>query len=205
MENFVDSVGGRRKKADFFSSAEFGIFFQCLSVLLNISVLYLYVLLDISPCICQSCSISLSLCISATYIHAYLHVGVTFYSSLSFSDHIKNLTRSCYYHLRRLKAIRRSASSLVFTSIVHVFICSRIDYCNFLFVGLPKVLLSPLQSVLNAAARLIARLPRFSHISTFIFEQLHWLPLTARIQLKVLLLVCRFYLGLAPKYLCVSL
>ena len=73
-----------------------------------------------------------------------------------------------------------------FTSIVHAFICSRIDYCNSLFVGLPKVRLSPLQSVINAAAGLIARLPRFSHISTFMFEQLHWLPLTARIQLKVL-------------------
>ena len=34
------------------------------------------------------------------------------------------------------------------------------------------------------------------------FEHLHWLPLTARIQLKVLILICRSYLGLAPKYLC---
>ena len=65
--------------------------------------------------------------------------------------------------------------------------------------------LSRLQSVLNAAARLIVRLPRFSHISTFMFEQLHWLPLTARIQLKVLVLICRSYLGLAPKYVCDSI
>jgi hypothetical protein len=35
--------------------------------------------------------------------------------------------------------------------------------------------LAPLQSVLDAAARLIARLHRFSHISTFMIEQLHWL------------------------------
>ena len=47
-----------------------------------------------------------------------------------------------------------------FTSNVHVFICSRIDYCNSLLVHLQnqKVCLSPLQPVLNAAARLIARL-----------------------------------------------
>src|ERR1043165_4047581 len=37
------------------------------------------------------------------------------------------------------------------------------------------------------------------------FEQLHWLPLTARIQLKVLVLICRSYVGLAPKYLCDSI
>jgi len=40
-------------------------------------------------------------------------------------------------------------------------------------VDLPTVLLSPLLSVLNASARLRARLPRFCHIFTFIAEQLH--------------------------------
>src|SRR5688572_10468314 len=139
---------------------------------------------------------------SFTFSSSVRDLGVVLDSTLSFSEHIKNLTRSCYFHLRRLRAIRRSVSSSVFTTIVHAFICSRIDYCNSLFVGLPKVRLSPVQSVLNAAARLIARLPRFSHISSYMLEKLHWLPLTARIQLKVLVLVCRSYSGLAPKYLC---
>src|ERR1043165_2440068 len=51
-------------------------------------------------------------------------------------------------------------------------------------------------------SRLIARRPRFSHISTFMDEQLHWLPLSVRIQLKVLILMLKSQLGLAPKYLC---
>jgi len=107
---------------------------------------------------------------------------------------------SCF-HLRRLRTIRWSISSHVFTSIVHAFICSRIDYCNSLLVGLPKVRLSPLQSVLNAAARLIARLPRTSHISAFMFDLFHWLPLVARIQLKVLTLIYRSHIGHALRYL----
>ena len=139
---------------------------------------------------------------SFTFSSSVRDLGVVLDSTLTFSEHINNLTRSCYFQLRRLSAIRRSVFSSVFTSIVHAFICSRIDYCNSLFLGLPKVRLSPLQSVLNAAARLIARLPRFSHISSYMLEQLHWLPLTARIQLKVLVLICRSYSGLAPKYLC---
>src|SRR6218665_445264 len=81
----------------------------------------------------------------------------------------------CFYHLHRLRAIRRFASMPVFKSMVHAFVCSRIDYCNSLLIGLPKSRLAPLQSVLNAAARLIARIPRFSHISTFMTEQLHQL------------------------------
>ena len=139
---------------------------------------------------------------SFTFLSSVRDLGVILDSTLTFSAHISNLTRSCYFQLRRLRAIRRSVSSSTFTSIVHAFISSRMDYCNSLFIGLPKVRLSPLQSVLNAAARLIARLPRSSHISSYMFDHLHWLPLLARIQLKVLVLIYRSFSGLAPKYLC---
>jgi hypothetical protein len=77
------------------------------------------------------------------------------------------------------------------TAIVHAFICRRIDYSNSLFVGLPKVRLFSLQSVLNSAARLIAHIPRFAHIFTYMIDVLHWLPIASRIQYKVLLLVLR--------------
>ena len=88
---------------------------------------------------------------SFTFHSSVRDLGVVLDSTLTFSQHIANLTRSSYFHLRRLRAIRRSVSSSVFTSIVHAFICSRIDYCNSVLVGLPKVRLSPLRSVLNAA------------------------------------------------------
>src|SRR5688572_6304266 len=132
---------------------------------------------------------------SFTFHSSVRDLGVVLDSTLTFSEHIANLTRSSYFHLRRLRAIRRSVS----TSIVHAFVCSRIDYCNSLLVGLPKVRLPPLQSVLNSAARLIARLPRSSHISAFMFDHLHWLPLTARVQLKELSLIYRSHTGRAPK------
>ena len=70
-------------------------------------------------------------------------------------------------------------------AIVHAFVYSTIDYCNCLLIGLPKVRLSPTTSVLNVTARLIARLPKFFHISSFMFNQLHWLPLSARIEFKI--------------------
>ena len=91
-------------------------------------------------------------------------------SSLTFSNNISNFARSSYFHLRRLRAIRKSVSIPVFTSILHAFVCSRIDYCNSLLIVLPKVRLSPIQTLLNAV------LLRFSHISSFITQQLHWLP-----------------------------
>src|SRR6218665_1220581 len=121
-----------------------------------------------------------------TFLSSVRNLGVTIDSYLIFSNHISNLTRSSYFHLRRLRAIRKSVSIPVFTSIVHAFVCSLFEYCNSLLIGLPKLRLSPIQAVLNASARLNARLPSFSHVSSFVTHQLHWPPFTTRIQFKVL-------------------
>src|SRR6218665_699781 len=91
-------------------------------------------------------------------------LGVTLDSALTFSQHISNLTRSSYFLLRRLRTIRKAVSVPIFTSIVHAFVCSRIDYCNSLLIGLPKTRLSPLQTVLNSAARLIATSPLLPYL-----------------------------------------
>src|SRR6218665_14327 len=48
----------------------------------------------------------------------------------------------------------------------------------------------------------VARIPRFSHISTFMTEQLHWLPLSARILFKIIFPFYKAFLSLAPSYLC---
>jgi len=81
-----------------------------------------------------------------------MYLGVTLGRSLTFSNHIFNLNRSSYFHLRRLSANQQSVSIPVFTSIIDAFICSRIDYCNSLLIYLPKVRQSPIQTVLNASA-----------------------------------------------------
>ena len=62
---------------------------------------------------------------------------------------------------------------------------SRIDYCNGLLYGLPNSQLAQIQRVLNASARLVCNAPRFCD-STPIMRDLHWLPVKARINFKVL-------------------
>src|SRR6218665_470335 len=136
------------------------------------------------------------------YVCFSIYIGK--YVSMYVCMHV--LTYVCMYvcmYVLYIYMYLRSVSSHVFTSIVHAFVCSRIDYCNSRLVGLPKVRLSPIQSVLNAAARLVGRLPLTSHISAFIFDHLHWLPLIARIQLKVLTLVYRSHICwfTVPRYL----
>ena len=55
-------------------------------------------------------------------------------------------------------------------------------------------------SCTNAAARLIFGIGKFSHITPALYE-LHWLPVSLRIDYKILLLTFKCIYGLAPTYL----
>jgi len=120
---------------------------------------------------------------------------------LTLSNHVNNLSRSCFYYLRQLRAIRKSLPMHAITTLVHALICSRIDHGNALFIGLSSVNISKLQTVLNAAARLIGGIAKFDHISSYIRDSLHWLPISQRIQFKVCALIRNCLTGSAPSYL----
>ena len=67
--------------------------------------------------------------------------------------------------------------------------------------GLPNYQLNKLQRVLNVSARQVYNAPRFCHIPPLL-RSLHWLPVKARIQVKILLITFKAIHGLAPEYLC---
>ena len=77
---------------------------------------------------------------------------------------------------------------------------SPVDYCNSLLYGLPASHLNKVQRVLNAAARLVCRAPRYCRITPLLYE-LHWLPVRQRISFKILLFVFKAIHGFAPTYL----
>ena len=55
--------------------------------------------------------------------------------------------------------------------------------------------------VLRSAARLSGRIPKFGHVSSYMLDVLHWLPLQQRISFCIISLVWRYLLGLAPAYI----
>ena len=61
--------------------------------------------------------------------------------------------------------------------------------------------LDRLQSILNATARLVLNIPKFSHISLAIRDELHWLPVQCRSQYKICILVRNSIAGFSPQYL----
>lgn len=83
---------------------------------------------------------------------------------------------------------------------MHAFVSSRLDNGNSLLYGLPQSQLKRLQRIQNTAARIILRLKKHDHISHHV-KALHWLPVKARIDFKILLLTYKAINGLAPLYL----
>ncbi len=128
------------------------------------------------------------------------NLGVILETDLSFSSHVKAVTKSTYYHLKNIARIRCFVSSHDLEKLVHAFITSRVDYCNGLLTGLPKKTIRQLQLIQNAAARILTRTRKYEHI-TPVLRSLHWLPVTFRIDFKVLLLVYKSPNGIGPKYM----
>ncbi len=128
------------------------------------------------------------------------NLGVILETDLSFSSHVKAVTKSAYYHLKNIARIRCFVSSQDLEKLVHAFITSRVDYCNGLLTGLPKKTIRQLQLIQNAAARILTRTRKSEHI-TPVLRSLHWLPVTFRIDFKVLLLFYKSLNGIGPKYM----
>ena len=127
--------------------------------------------------------------------HTYI-----FDSELNMKAYIQRVASACYFHLRRLRALRGLLGQAVTARLVSVFILSRLDYCNAILAGLPVLTFAPLQRVLHAAARVVYDLKLRDHISEAI-RALHWLPIKQRIDFKLCLLVHHTFNGRAPSYL----
>ncbi|XP_029297016.1 uncharacterized protein LOC115014371, partial [Cottoperca gobio] len=128
------------------------------------------------------------------------NLGVIFDQDLSFNCHIKQISRTAFFHLRNIAKIRHILSQNDAEKLVHAFVTSRLDYCNSLLSGCPKKSLKTLQLIQNAAARVLTRTRKRDHI-TPVLAALHWLPVKYRIEFKILLLTYKSINGQAPAYL----
>ncbi len=120
--------------------------------------------------------------------------------NLCFSSHVKAVTKSAYYHLKHIAIFRCFVSSQDLEKLVHAFITSRVDYSYGLLTGLPKKTIRQMQLIQDAVAKILTRTRTSEHI-TPVLRSLNWLPVTFRIDFKVLLLVYKSLNGFGPKYI----
>jgi len=90
------------------------------------------------------------------------NLGVSFDSTLSMSDHISSVSKSCFLSIRNLRRMRNtldfSTARTIATSLIH----SKLDYCNSLFLNLPQSELGRLQLSVNSSARAFCKTPKFA-------------------------------------------
>jgi len=85
-------------------------------------------------------------------------------------------------------------------TLVNAFVTSRVDYCNAILAGSPKVTTDKLQRVMNSAARVVIDTRKFdSGLSRLLHDELHWLDVADRV-FKHAVLVYRCVHGTAPLY-----
>ena len=96
------------------------------------------------------------------------NLGIYIDSDLSMRSHVSKAVSNCFAALRRLQSIRRLVSQPVLS------IMTRLDYDSVTLAGLPGHLLDRLQSVLNAAARLVCYAQKYDHVTHLLWD-LHWL------------------------------
>ncbi|KAK3511692.1 hypothetical protein QTP70_014529 [Hemibagrus guttatus] len=77
---------------------------------------------------------------------------VTMDNQLSFSSHVANVTRSCWFLLYNIRRIRPFLSPQATQVLVQSLVILRLDYCNSLLAGLPLNAIGPLQMIQNVAA-----------------------------------------------------
>ena len=85
-------------------------------------------------------------------------------------------------------------------AIVTALVACSLDYCNVLLYGFAKTEIQLLQTVMNAAARLVGGLGRYDHFTPVLRDTLHWLSIRQRVVFKLAVLAFDSVRGACPSY-----
>ena len=97
------------------------------------------------------------------------------------------ICQSVFYHIWNVNSIRENISHDSAATIIHAFITSRLDNGSAPLYNINDNLLTKLQLVQNAAARILTKTPKYNYMIP-VLKELHWLSVHWRIVFKLLLL-----------------
>ena len=128
------------------------------------------------------------------------NLGVYLDKDLNMNFQITNLSKAIYLEIRKLKHISKFVSNSCLKTLAASFILSRLDYCNALYKNLNKYQIDQLQKLQNFAAKVVMSKSLYDHVTPCLIE-LHWLPVSFRIDYKIAVLSFKCLHNLAPTYL----
>jgi len=131
-------------------------------------------------------------------------LGITLDSQLTFRQHINDVCKISYFHLRSMRHVRSCLPPQILRTVACSIVNAKLDYCNSLLYGITKENTNRLQLVQNSLARLITGTRKFDHI-TPVLAKLHWLPVSYRIKYKIALITQKTLSSSQPAYLLSSI
>jgi len=141
--------------------------------------------------------------IGSTYVLPVTSVrdlGLYIDCDVSLQTHVTTTVRSCFAALRQIRNVRQCLPQHALLSLIRALVVSKVDYCCSVLAGVSRQLLYRLQSILNAAARLVFSVMRSERI-TPLLRELHWLRVPERITIRLCVPTHRCLNGSAPAYL----
>ena len=101
------------------------------------------------------------------------NIAVFFDDAVSMNNQVQHICRVAYFHIHCIGKIRNLLDRKTTEIMIHTYVTSRLDNGNCLLYGISDHLLTKLQRVQNAAARLITKTKKHDHITAVLI----WLPI----------------------------
>ena len=116
------------------------------------------------------------------------NIGAMFDCHMKMNAQVRTICRGAWLNLYNISKVRSYLNDDQTRCVVHAYVISKLDANNSLLAGSPSRLVSQIERVQNAAAKLVTKSKKFDHVSP-ILRNLHWLPIQDRIVFKNLLLI----------------
>ena len=128
-------------------------------------------------------------------------LGVKLDAALNMERQIDSVKQKCSWTMTNLRSISCYLDHDVKLMLVKQLIISKLDYCNSLYMNVPKKRLNKLKSILNGCVRYIYNLKGWSEDLLPYYKKAHILPIRERIFFKVCLISYKIVYNMAPDYL----
>ena len=111
------------------------------------------------------------------------NIGAMFDCQMKINAQVRTICRGAWLNLYNFSKVRSYLNDDQSKCVVHAYVMSKLDANNSLLAGSPSLLVSQIECVQNATAKLITMSKKFDHGSP-ILRNIHWLPIQDRIVFK---------------------
>ena len=129
------------------------------------------------------------------------YLGANLDENLNFTNFVSNKCKKAMANLKRIQRIRKCLTKDTANQLILSLVVTHLDYANAILYGTSESNLRRMQRIQNIAAKVVCDRMGYMESARACLRELHWLPIRARIEFKILVLVYTSLKGLAPLYL----